>query len=156
MAEMLDTFDNASGYGGFAVQMVLGNALGSIRAIRELPHFVRELARGELATLTRRFERQLAASGIHGMQLAMDYASGATADRLQLIEAQRTQALLDDSFNLPFPFVGEPLGVDDLGDDFRTPVSSDVPTLFCVGTLDGRTPISNAEDAKRGFPRTRT
>ena len=151
IAEVLDAFDHAPGRGKFAVQTVLGNALGSIRAIRELPHFVRELAHGESATLTRRFERLLAAPGLHGMQLAMDYASGATADRTRLIEVQRTQALLDDSFNLPYPFVGEALGVDDLGDDFRTPVSSDVPTLLCTGTLDGRTPISNAEDARRGF-----
>ena len=137
--------------GKFAVQLVIGNALGSIRAIRELPSFVRQLAKGDLATLARRVERWLTGSGIHGMQLAMDYASGASSERLELIEAQRQEALLDDSFNLPFPFVGDALSVDDLGDDFRAPVQSDVPTLFCAGTLDGRTPISNAEAARRGF-----
>ena len=85
------------------------------------------------------------------MQLAMDYASGASAERARLIEAQRGDALLDDSFNLPFPFVGDDLGVDDLGDEFRAPMQSDVPTLFCAGTLDGRTPVANAEAARRGF-----
>jgi len=140
--------------GKFALQLVLGNALGSIRAIRELPGFVRELAKGDLATLARRVERLMTGSGIHGMQLAMDYASGASAERSRLIEAQRINALLYDSFNLPFPFVGDALGVDDLGDDFRTPVQSDVRTLFCAGTLDGRTPIANAEAARRGFPRS--
>ena len=138
--------------GKFAVQLVIGNALGSIRAIRELPAFVRQLANGDLATLARRVERRLTGPGIDGMQLAMDYASGATAERSRLIEAQRGEALLDDSFNLPFPFVGDALGVDDLGDEFRAPVQSDVPTLFCAGTLDGRTPIANAEAARRGFP----
>ena len=164
VAEVLDMFErkpqkvkfanqDAHTYvGKFAVQLVLGNALGSIRSIRELPSFVRQLAKGDLAVLTRRVERWLTGSGIHGMQLVMDYASGASAERQRLIEAQRREALLDDSFNLPFPFVGEALGVDDLGDDFRAPVQSDVPTLFCAGTLDGRTPVANAEAARRGFP----
>ena len=163
IAEVLDAFErkprtvrfaNVDAHtpaGRFAVQLVLGNALGSIRAIRELPSFVRQLAKGDLATLARRVERRLTGSGIHGMQLAMDYASGASAERSRLIEAQRRDALLDDSFNLPFPFVGDALGVDDLGRDFRAPVQSDVPTLFCAGTLDGRTPVANAEAARRGF-----
>ena len=60
--------------------------------------------------------------------------------------------MLDDSFNPPFPFIGEELGVDELDDAFRTPVKSTTPTLFCAGTLDGRTPVSNAETALRGFP----
>ena len=164
IGEVLDTFeqkpqtvqfantDARTPVGKFALQRVIGNALGSIRAIRELPGFVRELARGDLATLARRVERQVTGPGIHGMQLAMDYASGASAERSRLIDTQRRAALLDDSFNLPFPFVGDDLGVDDLGDEFRAPVQSDVPTLFCAGTLDGRTPIANAEAARRGFP----
>ena len=163
MSEVLDDFerkprtvkfanvDSRTHVGKFVLQLVLGNALGSIRAIRELPSFVRQLANGDLAALTRRVERGLTGPGIHGMQLAMDYASGASAERSQLIEAQRRDALLDDTFNLPFPFVGDALGVDDLGDDFRAPVQSDVPTLFCAGTLDGRTPITNAEAARQGF-----
>ena len=163
IAEVLDTFDRKpqtvkfanqdtrTPAGKFAVQLVIGNALGSIRAIRELPSFVRQLAKGDLSTLSRRVERWLTGTGIHGMQLAMDYASGASTERTQLIETQRHEALLDDSFNLPFPFVGDALGVDDLGDDFRALVKSDVPTLFCAGTLDGRTPVSNAEAARQAF-----
>ena len=163
IAEVLDKFDRApetvklptanrrTPVGKLAVQIVIGNALGSIRAIRDLPNFTRELAKGDSATLTRRVERWLTGPGIHGMQLAMDYASGGTAERMRLIESQRTNALLGDSFNLPFPFVGEALGVEDLGDDFRAPVESDAPTLFCAGTLDGRTPITNAKEVQRGF-----
>lgn len=163
IAEVLDTFERApetvklptantrTSVGKLAVQVVMGNMLGSMRAIRDLPNFTRELAKGDLTTLTRRVERWLTGPGIHGMQLAMDYASGGSAERMQLIESQRTNGLLGDSFNLPFPFVGDALGVDDLGNDFRAPVESDAPTLFCAGTLDGRTPIANAEEVRRGF-----
>ena len=84
--------------------------------------------------------------------LAMDHAAGASPERSRRIEVERVDALLDDSFNLPFPFIGEELGVAELDDAFRTPVQSDTPALFCAGTLDGRTPVSNAEAALRGFP----
>ena len=84
--------------------------------------------------------------------LAIDHAAGASPARTRRIEAERADALLDDSFNLPFPFIGRELGIAELDDVFRTPVQSDTPTLFCAGTLDGRTPVSNADAALRGFP----
>ncbi|HUP47626.1 MAG TPA: alpha/beta hydrolase, partial [Thermoanaerobaculia bacterium] len=45
--------------------------------------------------------------------------------------------------------------VDDLGDDYRSPVEADVPVLFISGTLDARTPPENAVDVLRGFPNGR-
>lgn len=140
--------------GRFAVQTVLGGVLGSTRAIRDLPAFARQLTRRDTSTLSRRFGRWLGQAP-HGMMLAMDCASGATARRMADIEAQRTSALLDDTFNLPFPFVGDVMGITDLGDGFRAPVKSSTPTLFCCGTLDGRTPISNAVSARAGFSDSR-
>lgn len=136
--------------GRFAVQTVLGTALGSVRAIRGLPSFARQLSRRDTSTLSRRFGRWLTQAP-HGMMLAMDCASGATGERMAAIESQRAEALLDDTFNLPFPFVGDVMGITDLGDAFRAPVVSDTPTLFCCGTLDGRTPIANAVAARGGF-----
>ena len=138
--------------GKFGLQCVLGNALGNTRAMRGLPGFARQLQRRDYAALVRRFNRWQANSTVHGMMLAMDHAAGASSQRTHRIEAERADALLDDSFNLPFPFIGEALGVTELDDAFRTPVHSDTPTLFCAGTLDGRTPVSNAEAAVRGFP----
>ncbi len=42
--------------------------------------------------------------------------------------------------------------VPDLGDAWREPVGSPVPTLFVSGTLDPRTPPSAAEALLPGFP----
>ncbi len=137
--------------GKFELQMLLGAALGSVAAIAELPGMLRAFQRRELARYERSLARLRFGPGTDAMMLAMDYASGATAARSALIESQRASALLDDTFNLPIPFVGEQLGVADLGDDFRAPIVSSVPTLFCSGTLDGRTPIANAEAAMAGF-----
>ncbi len=138
--------------GKFGLQCILGNALGSTRAMRSLPGFAHQLRRGDFTALTRRFDRWRINSSIHGMMLAMDHAAGASPERSHRIEEERMDALLEDSFNLPFPFIGQELGVAELDHAFRTPVQSDTPTLFCAGTLDGRTPISNAQAALRGFP----
>ena len=138
--------------GAFGLQCVLGNALGNKRAMRGLPNLTRQLARGDFAALARRFDRWLTQSTPQGMPLAMDHAAGASPQRLRRIETQRPTALLDDTFNLPYPFIGRELGVDEIDDVHRTPVQSDTPTLFCAGTLDGRTPVSNAKAVLRGFP----
>ena len=138
--------------GRFGLQCVLGNALGSTRVMGGLPGFAHQLQRGDHTALVRRFDRWRINSSIHGMMLAMDHAAGASPERSHRIEVERAGALLDDSFNLPFPFIGEELGVAELDAAFRTPVQTDTPTLFCAGTLDGRTPISNAQAALGGFP----
>ena len=191
----LPSLERSIEVGKFDLQLLLDSGLGSIRAIRGLPAFVRQLAKrdlawkqtpkgakrtevvvprkvgvagpevdpahsaakrragfGALSMVARRLDRRLPLPGIHGMMLAMDAASGASPERIRQIEAERREALLDDAFNLPFPCVGDVIGVDDLGAGFRTPVQAQTPTLFCCGTLDGRTPISNARAVMRGFP----
>ena len=140
--------------GKFTVQLLLSRALGSVRAIAALPTLARDLSRRS-QTPFERLNGRLPGLGINGMMLAMDCASGATESRLAAIESQRGDGLLDDIFNLPFPYIGKELGIDDLGDDFRAPVASGVPTLFCSGTLDGRTPIANAVAASSGFSNSR-
>lgn len=140
--------------GKFGLQLMLGSMLGSVRAIKGLPKLVRQLAQRDLRDSSIRLSRWLTDPGKHAMMLSMDFASGATPERMRRIEAERHHALLDDSFNLPFPFVGDALGVNDLGNDFRKPVTTHIPTLFCAGTLDGRTPISNAEAVRKGFERS--
>jgi pimeloyl-ACP methyl ester carboxylesterase len=85
-----------------------------------------------------------------GMSAAMDSASGITAQRLKLVEEQARTSLLGDALNFPMPQLAGAYRVPDLGDDFRAPVTSTVPTLFLSGTLDGRTyPESAAETASR-------
>ena len=89
---------------------------------------------------------------VRGMSEAMDIASGISADRLRLIQAESKTALLGDALNFPVPHLADAIPGIDLGDDFRAPLQSDRPALFLSGTLDGRTyPESHAEIAS-GFP----
>jgi pimeloyl-ACP methyl ester carboxylesterase len=85
------------------------------------------------------------------MSLMMDCASGASAERIKRIEREAKESLLGNHANQVFPDVCEVLGGVDLGPDFRAPVKSDVPVLFISGTLDARTPVSNAEEYRAGF-----
>jgi pimeloyl-ACP methyl ester carboxylesterase len=84
------------------------------------------------------------------MELAMDAASGISPARAQLVAEQAKTSLLGDALNYPMPHIDGALGVPDLGESFRSPVRSDVPTLFLSGTLDGRTyPESAVQIASR-------
>ncbi len=89
------------------------------------------------------------------MTLAMDCASGATAERLETIHRQAETALVGKagSYSIEAKCAGWP--ANDLGDDFRSPIRSEVPVLFISGTLDGKTPPSNAEEVLHGFPNGR-
>ncbi len=89
------------------------------------------------------------------MSLAMDCASGATAVRRETIRRQAETALLGNAPNYSLTAKCAAWPANDLGDTFRSPVRSDVPVLFISGTLDGKTPPSNAAEVMEGFPNGR-
>jgi pimeloyl-ACP methyl ester carboxylesterase len=88
----------------------------------------------------------------NAMSIMMDCASGATAARMQRIAEEAKTSLVGNLADQMFPDICEAWGNPDLGDAFRSPVKSNVPALFISGTLDGRTPITNAEEYAAGFP----
>jgi pimeloyl-ACP methyl ester carboxylesterase len=87
------------------------------------------------------------------MSIMMDCYSGATAARRERIAREAKTALMGNFADQLFPDICDAWGNPDLGDAFRAPVQSNVPALFISGTLDGRTPISNAEEYAAGFTR---
>jgi pimeloyl-ACP methyl ester carboxylesterase len=91
------------------------------------------------------------------MAEAMYAASGISPGRARRVARQAKTSLLGDALNFPVPHIDAAvLGVPDLGEGFRQPVTSDVPTLFMSGTLDGCTyPESAAGIASRFSRATR-
>ncbi|MDT7603182.1 MAG: hypothetical protein QOF61_1179 [Acidobacteriota bacterium] len=85
------------------------------------------------------------------MSYMMDCASGVSPARFERIGREADTTLLGALMNEPFPGVCSEWNAPDLGDEFRSLVKSDVPALFISGTLDARTPISNAEEYRAGF-----
>ena len=85
------------------------------------------------------------------MSFMMDCSSGISPERRRQIAREAKETLLGDLMDFPFLDVCDAWGNPDLGEDFRKPVKSAVPALFISGTLDVRTPVSNAEEVRRGF-----
>ena len=117
-----------------------------------LPDFISRLERGDWMALALEAGQLRFGSTPSVMSVAMDCASGITAQRKALIAAETKRTLLGDAINIPFPEVCAAVNVPDLGDAFRAPLRSDVPALLISGTLDGRTRPRQAEELRLGMP----
>ncbi|MBA3889359.1 MAG: alpha/beta hydrolase [Gemmatimonadaceae bacterium] len=139
--------------GRFDLQLVVAVALGRTETASLLPPALASLEARD-ASLLARFVMGLRAAAFQraAMPLAMDAASGATAARRRQVTAEALTARLGDALNFPdLDEVVRGLGFRNLGDGFRAPVRTRVPTLFISGTLDARTPPANADEVRRGF-----
>ena len=133
------------------LQKALSSPMGSRSSMQQIPSIIYAMSHGErfkLATTVMGLRR---VGGSSAMSLCMDCASWATEPRLQQIQRDASETVLGAAIDFPFPCMCEVEGMPRLGDDFRARVESDIPVLFVSGTLDGRTPISNAKEIAEGF-----
>lgn len=134
----------------FVLQYIVGNNIGTT-VTANFPALFYRASKGDFtnpAQVWVNISRQGAGSAMSNM---MDCASGQTAARREQIAREAKGTLLEDLFNFPFPEVCDEWKAPDLGDEFRSPLKSNVPVLFISGTLDARTPVSNAEEYRKGF-----
>ena len=137
--------------GAFDLRLMTADSISQDALIRRFPLALYAMSKGDFSSLANwAFEyRRL---GIKAMPAAMDCASGLSAERWKRIMAEESKTTLGRDLDFPFPDVCEGWGVPQLDASFRSPLGSDVPTLFISGTLDVRTPVSNAEEIQKGFP----
>jgi len=134
----------------FVMQFIVANNIGTT-VTANFPALFYRASKGDFTNPAEVY-LSISRDGIgSAMSFMMDCASGQTAARREQIQREAKGTLLEDLFNFPFPEVCEKWNAPDLGDEFRSPVQSDVPVLFISGTLDARTPISNAEEYRKGF-----
>ena len=134
----------------FVMQFIVANNIGTTVTAR-FPALFYRASKGDFTNPAQVWLEQ-SRSGIgSAMSYMMDCASGQTAARREQIAREAKGTLLEDISNFPFPDVCTVWNAPDLGDDFRAPLRSDVPVLFISGTLDARTPVSNAEEYRKGF-----
>jgi pimeloyl-ACP methyl ester carboxylesterase len=134
----------------FVLQYIIANNIGTT-VTANFPALIYRASKGDFtnpAQVWLNISREEIGSA---MSYMMDCASGQTAARREQIAREAHETLLEDISNFPFPGICEEWKAPDLGDQFRSPVTSDVPVLFISGTLDARTPISNAEEYRKGF-----
>ena len=135
----------------FVLQFLTASNIGTTMTA-QFPLVYYAASKGDYSLAANAWLDQTRGSMNSAMSFMMDCASGLTAARAEQIRREAKETLLEDRANLLFPDICEVWKASDLGDSFRTPVRADVPVLFISGTLDARTPVSNAEEYRAGFP----
>ncbi len=122
--------------------------------VKRLPLIVANIDKGDVAQYVPFVRAALRARQIgSAMTYTTHLASGVSQHQLDRIAREAPGTILRDAINYPFSDDGfrKAWGAGDLGESFRSPVKSSVPTLFLSGTLDGRTSVSAAREVKKGF-----
>ncbi len=139
--------------GAFDVQWITAQALGDPRLIATLPAAYRQMAQGNFEGIAQvALLRRSRAGAQSAMKHMMDLSSGASVERRQQIDNESGAALLGNAINFPEMYLADAWAPLDLGEDFRRPVRSTVPTLIFAGDLDPRTPVENGREIAATLP----
>jgi pimeloyl-ACP methyl ester carboxylesterase len=138
--------------GKWDLQKRIADVMGSSGGMRQLPATIYTMLSGDFTDLGRWAYAYRRSISLSAMAVTMDCASFASASRLERIRREAGSALLGAAIDFPFPVICEGLDLPRLGDQFRAPLRSSLPVLFISGEMDGRTPVSNAEEVAAGFP----
>ena len=135
----------------FAIQVLTAFSFGSGEASLPAGYFA--MSKGDFSLAARRgLNLSRARSVGSAMAFMMDCASGLSNERRKQIAREARTTLLGDVMDFPFPDVCDAWGNPDAGAAFRAAAKSSVPALFISGTFDVRTPPTNAEEVRKGFP----
>jgi hypothetical protein len=138
--------------GKYVLQGITALMIGTTDKISLLPIFYYALSKGDTSLLTQLVNRLNNRTISDATASLMDCASGVSKERQERIRREAGETLLGDAINFPFPEICDVWGNPDLGDSYRSQVDSSVPTLLISGTLDGFTPVSNAEEVAKELP----
>jgi len=139
--------------GAFGLNYVLRVDLGDASDLVVVPRLLWSLDQGDTTVLAW-FVRKRAGGGlgVHGMNQAMDIASGASPARMALIAEQAKASRFADVINFPHPTATASWGLPILPDEFRAPLVSAARVLFVSAELDMNTPPYQAEELRWGLP----
>jgi pimeloyl-ACP methyl ester carboxylesterase len=141
--------------GGDDLRLAVLNVIAERERIENMLRRLRPILEGDFTALAQRAALTRLNNSGRVMSLSTDCSSGATEERRAMIARQAADATLRDVANGYLRAQCATWPHEDLGDAFRAPVHSRVPTLFISGSLGPRTPLSNAEEVARGFPNGR-
>jgi pimeloyl-ACP methyl ester carboxylesterase len=142
--------------GKYGLQLITMIDLGDTSDLPVFPALFYTIDKGDYSILARFVEKRFNqfGQGVNVMTWVMDSSSGATRARWERINREAKTAILGDAVNFPFPDMSEVLGDPDLGDAYRSPIDTRVPTLFFSGTLDNNTPPFQADEVRRTFKKS--
>jgi pimeloyl-ACP methyl ester carboxylesterase len=137
--------------GKFDLQFLFSAFSGNTGALSIMPGLYGAMERGDFSFVAGQMVKYRQDIPTSLMSVAMDCASGVSDRRSAQIQKEKQTTIFGDAINAPFPEICREINNAELGNDFRKPVQSKVPVLFISGTLDGRTPVSNADLVIKGF-----
>ena len=141
--------------GTFGLNMIMRIDIGDASDLPVFPRLLYSISQKDYSVLQWFVQKRISGFyGVHGMSATMDLASGATDYRRERIRYEARKSLFPYVTNLSLDIsdgMGDGWPNPDLGDDYRSPVISDVRTLFMSGTLDFNTPPYQAEEVRWGF-----
>jgi pimeloyl-ACP methyl ester carboxylesterase len=139
--------------GNSGLQFLIMRDLGDTNDLPIFPAWFYTMHKGDYSILSRFVERRYNqfGAGVSLMTVVMDASSGTSRPRAAKIREQAKTALLGEMVNFPFPGIDEVVGSPDLGDKYRSPIHTSVPTLFFSGSLDNNTPPFQADEVRRTF-----
>ncbi len=138
--------------GKFGLQFILRRDIGDASDLPVFPKLLYSIDQGDPSILQWFVQKRWRVSAVDLMGLFVDGASGASPERLAMIEKQAKLSLFGNAANFPWPDINKAIGVKDLGEAFRAPLVSDARTLFLSGSLDWNTPPHQAEFMRWGMP----
>lgn len=140
-------------FGAQGLKMIIRADIGDRNDFIYLPKMLNDLRNGDFGLLknfvTKRYNQYQ--YGVHGMALTMNLSSGASKDRLKMINKQAKKSMLGNTMNLIEMTLSENWEYLDLGDEYRSSFKCSVPTLFISGSLDSNTPPSQTNQINKGF-----
>ena len=139
--------------GKSGLQFLIMRDLGDTNDLPIFPLWFYTMDKGDYSILKRFVERRYNqfSAGISVMTLVMDISSGVSKPRRLQIQKEAKTSMLGDMVNWPISEMGDVFGNPDLGDEFRSSLKTDVPTLFVSGVLDNNTQPFQADEVRRSF-----
>jgi len=139
--------------GKMGLQFLIMRDLGDANDLPVFPLWFYTMDKGDYSILKRFVERRYNqfGGGVSVMTLVMDISSGVSKARKKQIQNEARTALLGDIVNFPISEMGDVFGNPDLGDAYRSPIKTDVPTLFFSGVLDNNTQPFQADEVRKTF-----
>lgn len=138
----------------YAMQLLTAAAIGTDSMVA-FPRLYYAASKNDFSEIAQQWLNLSRSSIGSAMAYMTDCSSGASNERRRKIRREAAGTLLENAADIVFPDVCVAWGNPDLGKSFRVPVKSSIPILFISGTLDGRTPVSSAEEVRKGFPNGR-
>lgn len=139
--------------GKLGLQFLIMRDLGDANDLPIFPLWFYTMDKGDYSILKRFVERRYNqfGGGLSVMTLVTDISSGVSRSRKLRIQREAKTAMLGDIVNFPISEMGDVFGNPDLGNVYRSPIRTNVPTLFFSGVLDNNTQPFQADEVRRTF-----